>query len=55
MAKDRLSNFVYGGKGIPGQYSLNQKVSKFGDRRTKRQRDRSTKNRTEIDRSSRDE
>jgi hypothetical protein len=55
MAKDRLSNFVYGGKGIPGNYSLNQKVNKFGDRRTKRNRDRSNQNRREIDKSSRDE
>jgi hypothetical protein len=51
MANDRLSNFVYGGKGIPGNYSLNQKVSKFGDRRTKRNRDKSAQNRNAIKRS----
>lgn len=53
--KSRLSNFVRGGQGTPGNYSLNQKVSKFGDRRTKRNRDRSTKNRNAIEKSSRDE
>lgn len=51
MSKDRLSNFVYGGKGIPGNYSLNQKVAKFGDRRTKKNRDRSSQNRKAIGRS----
>ena len=55
VAESRLSNFVGGGKGIPGNYNLNQKVTKFGDRRTKRQRDRSTKKRNEIDRSARGE
>lgn len=53
--KRRLENFVYGGQGIPGNYRLNQKVSKFGDRRTKRNRDRSTQNRNAIDKSSKDE
>lgn len=52
MAESRLNNFVGGGKGTPGNYSLNQKVTKFGDRRTKRNRDRSTKKRTAIERSS---
>jgi hypothetical protein len=55
MADSRLNNFVGGGKGTPGNYALNQKITKFGDRRTKRNRDRSSKNRTAIDRSSRDE
>ena len=47
----RLENFVRGGQGIPGNYSLNQKVSKFGDRRTKRNRDKSSQNRNAISRS----
>jgi len=51
VAESRLSNFVGGGKGAAGQYSLNQKVSKFGDRRTKRNRDRSAKDRNAINRS----
>lgn len=51
-SKKRTNNFVYGSGGIPGNYMLNQKVSKFGDRRTKRNRDRSTKKRNEIQRSS---
>lgn len=51
MAESRLSNFVGGGKGIPGNYVLNQKVTKFGDRRTKRNRDRSSQNRKAIGRS----
>lgn len=49
--KKRLDNFVYGGQGIPGNYRLNQKVSKFGDRRTKRNRDRSAQNRNAVERS----
>ncbi len=49
--KRRLENFVYGGQGIPGNYRLNQKVSKFGDRRTKRNRDRSSQNRNAVERS----
>ncbi len=55
MAKERKNNFIYGSGGVPGNYSLNQKVSKFGDRRTKRERDRSSKNRNAIDRSTRGE
>ena len=51
MAEGRLSNFVGGGKGIPGNYTLNQKVTKFGDRRTKKNRDRSSQNRKAISRS----
>lgn len=39
-------------KGAPGKYVLNQKSQKFGDRRTKRERDRSTQNRKAIERSS---
>lgn len=46
--KNRSNNFIYGQGGIPGNYSLNQKVSKFGDRRTKRNRDRSAKKRNAI-------
>jgi hypothetical protein len=53
--KRRLENFVRGGQGIPGNYMLNQKVSKFGDRRTKRNRDRSTNTRKAIDRSKSEE
>lgn len=34
---------------------LNQKVSKFGDRRTKRNRDRSTKNRKAIEQSKKED
>lgn len=55
VKESRLSNFVGGGKGIPGNYSLNQKVSKFGDRRTKRNRDRSTSNRKAINQSKNEE
>ena len=51
MADSRLNNFIGGGKGIPGNYSLNQKVTKFGDRRTKRNRDRSTATRKSIQKS----
>lgn len=50
----RKVNFAHGvdpTKGAPGNYVLNQKASKFGDRRTKRERDRSTQNRLSIDRS----
>lgn len=42
-------------KGAPGKYVLNQKVQKFADRRTKRNRDKSSQNRTAIDRSQRGE
>lgn len=35
-------------KGTPGWYSLNQKVQKFEDRRTRRNRTRSEKNRRAI-------
>lgn len=35
-------------RGIPGNYRLNQKVQKFQDRRTKRQRTRADRNRAEI-------
>lgn len=42
-------------KGAPGNYVLNQKVQKFGDRRTKRERDRGSKDRKAIDRSTRGE
>lgn len=34
-----------------GDYRLNQTAPVFNDRRTKRERDRSTQNRKEIDRS----
>lgn len=51
MRESRLDNFVGGGKGIPGNYSLNQKVAKFGDRRTKKNRDRSSQKRKAIGRS----
>lgn len=54
MAESRLGNFVGGGKGIPGNYSLNQKVSKFGDRRTKRNRDRAASKRNAIEQSKKD-
>lgn len=55
MAESRLSNFVGGGKGIPGNYTLNQKVTKFGDRRTKKNRDRSSQKRNAIGRSQNEE
>lgn len=35
-------------RGIPGNYVLNQKVQKFEDRRTRRNRSRSEKNRRAI-------
>lgn len=35
-------------KGTPGWYQLNQKVQKFEDRRTRRNRSRSEKNRRAI-------
>ena len=51
MAESRLANFVGGGKGVPGNYSLNQKVTKFGGGRTKKNRDRSSQKRNAIGRS----
>lgn len=45
MAKKRRDKH----RGIPGNYSLNQQHQVFGDRRTRRNRDRSTKNRTAIE------
>jgi hypothetical protein len=42
-------------RGIPGNYVLNQKHQVFGDRRTKRNRDRATRNRREIDQSQDDD
>lgn len=54
MAKASRPDFEFG-KGAPGVYQLNQKVQKFGDRRTKRDRDRSTKTRNAIDRSRRED
>ena len=42
-------------KGTPGNYTLNQKVQKFADRRTKRNRDKSSQNRNAIERSTRGE
>lgn len=50
----RNANFAFGvdpTKGAAGKYVLNQKTAKFADRRTKRDRDRSTKNRNAINRS----
>lgn len=35
-------------RGIPGNYVLNQKHQVFADRRTRRNRDRSSRNRREI-------
>lgn len=35
-------------RGAPGNYTLNQKVHKFADRRTRRNRSRSEKNRRAI-------
>jgi hypothetical protein len=54
VGKASRPNFEVG-RGTPGFYRLNQKVQKFGDRRTKRERDRSTKNRNAIDRSRRED
>lgn len=45
MKKNRFE----AGKGAPGNYRLNQHAPVFNDRRTKRNRDRSTKNRKAID------
>lgn len=42
-------------RGIPGNYSLNQKHQVFLDRRTRRNRDRSTRNRRQIEQSVEDE
>ncbi len=42
-------------RGIPGNYVLNQKAQVFGDRRTKRNRDRATRNRREIEQSQDDD
>lgn len=53
----RRINFDLGidpSKGAPGKYVLNQKSQKFADRRTKRDRDRSSQNRNAIERSKRD-
>lgn len=55
MAKKRRDNFDSGRgyvKPSGGSYMLNQKVNKFGDKRTKRDRDRSSQNRNAIRRSS---
>lgn len=55
---NRRANFAAGidpTKGAPGNYVLNQKVAKFSDRRTKRNRDKSSQNRNAIDSSRRGE
>lgn len=55
---NRKANFVAGidpTKGAPGNYVLNQKAPKFGDRRTKRNRDKSSQNRNSIESSRRGE
>lgn len=44
MAKKKKQKF----KGTPGWYVLNQKSQKFEDRRTRRNRSRSEKNRRAI-------
>lgn len=44
MAKKKQKKF----RGTPGNYTLNLKVQKFGDRRTKRNRTRSEQNRRAI-------
>lgn len=51
--KSEFADYVDPRKGTPGNYVLNQKVQKFADRRTKRNRDRASVNRTAIDRSQR--
>ena len=38
-------------RGTPGNYVLNQKHKVFADRRTRRNRDRASRNRTEIEQS----
>lgn len=42
-------------RGIPGNYVLNQKHQVFADRRTRRNRDRASRDRTEIERSGNEE
>ena len=42
-------------RGIPGNYVLNQKSQVFHDRRTRRNRDRSSRNRNEIEQSGDDD
>jgi hypothetical protein len=51
---NRKPNFDVG-RGTPGYYRLNQTAPKFGDKRTKRNRDRSSQNRKSIDQSKRGE
>lgn len=53
--RDEFHGVVDPSKGAPGNYTLNQKVQKFADRRTKRNRDRSANRRSAIDRSQRGE
>lgn len=51
MSKTSRGQFDHIFKGAPGKYTLNQKAPVFDDRRTKRNRDRSTKNRKAIEES----
>lgn len=44
MAKKKKQKF----KGTPGWYQLNQKVQKFEDKRTKRQRTRADRDRAAL-------
>lgn len=53
--RDEFHGVIDPTKGAAGNYVLNQKVQKFADRRTKRDRDRSTNTRNAIDRSRRGE
>jgi hypothetical protein len=49
--RDEFHGVIDPTKGAPGNYVLNQKVQKFADRRTKRERDKSNQNRKAITRS----
>lgn len=53
--KEEFHGVVDPSRGTPGNYVLNQKVQKFADRRTKRNRDKSSQNRKAIERSQRGE
>lgn len=53
VSKKRKSSKKF--RGTPGNYRLNQQWNIFSDRRTRRNRDRSSRTRREIERSSDDE
>ena len=47
--KPKKGQFVDAAKGAPGNFRLNQHAPSFGDRRTKRNRDRAAKTRKAIE------